>query len=98
MLTEKSPAPPITANKPLVLVVDDEYGPRESIAFTWSSACSVEAAERAAEAFGEIWASSVSVNVPDIRRPGWCGSRALGEIRRIDPVVSVVMRTAYGTL
>ena len=98
MLTEKSPAPPATANKPLVLVVDDEYGPRESIAFTLSSEFTVETAERAAEALAKLRAKSFSVIVLDIRMPEMDGIRALEEIRKIDPLVSVVMLTGYGTL
>lgn len=99
MLTEKLPAPPPTAaQKPLVLVVDDEYGPRESIAFTLSSEFSVETAERAAEALAKLRAKSFSVIVLDIRMPEMDGIRALEEIRKIDPLVAVVMLTGYGTL
>src|SRR5882757_9589038 len=67
MLTEKTSAHPATANKPLVLVVDDEYGPRESIAFTLSSEFTVETAERAAEALGKLKERSYSAVVLDIR-------------------------------
>jgi signal transduction histidine kinase len=98
MLTEKTSAQPATANKPLVLVVDDEYGPRESIAFTLSSEFTVETAERAAEALAKLRAKSFSVIVLDIRMPEMDGIRALEEIRKIDPLVSVVMLTGYGTL
>src|ERR1044071_4331821 len=98
MLTEKTPAPPATANKPLVLVVDDEYGPRESIAFTLSSEFTVETAERAAEALNKLRAKTFSTVVLDIRMPEMDGIRALEEIRKIDPLVSVVMLTGYGTL
>jgi signal transduction histidine kinase len=98
MLTEKLPAQPATATKPLVLVVDDEYGPRESIAFTLSSEFTVETAERAGEALAKLRSKQFSVIVLDIRMPEMDGIRALEEIRRIDPLVSVVMLTGYGTL
>lgn len=98
MLTESAPAMPALSNKPPVLVVDDEYGPRESIAFTLSSEFSVETAERATEALAKIRARSYSVVVLDIRMPEMDGIRALEEIRKIDPVVAVVMLTGYGTL
>jgi signal transduction histidine kinase len=98
MLTENLSAQPAAATKPLVLVVDDEYGPRESIAFTLSSEFTVETAERAAEALNKLRAKSFSVVVLDIRMPEMDGIRALEEIRKIDPLVSVVMLTGYGTL
>ncbi len=98
MLTENPPAQPVTANKPLVLVVDDEYGPRESIAFTLSAEFTVDTAERAAEALAKLRSKMYAVIVLDIRMPEMDGIRALEEIRKIDPLVSVVMLTGYGTL
>lgn len=98
MLTEKLPTLPTMAAKPLVLVVDDEYGPRESIAFTLSSEFTVETAERASEALAKLRSKLFSVIVLDIRMPEMDGIRALEEIRKIDPLVSVVMLTGYGTL
>jgi DNA-binding response OmpR family regulator len=59
-------------DKPLVLVVDDEYGPRESIAFTLSSEFAVDTAERAAEALAKIRAKAYHLVVMDIRK--WTGS------------------------
>ena len=98
MLTENIPAQPVTTNKPLVLVVDDEYGPRESIAFTLSAEFTVDTAERAAEALAKLRSKMYAVVVLDIRMPEMDGIRALEEIRKIDPLVSVVMLTGYGTL
>jgi signal transduction histidine kinase len=98
MSTETAPAPLPTSVKPPVLVVDDEYGPRESIAFTLSSEFAVDTAERAAEALAKIRARPYAVVVLDIRMPEMDGIRALEELRRCDPLVSVVMLTGYGTL
>jgi len=98
MLTENLPALPTTVAKPLVLVVDDEYGPRESIAFTLSSEFAVDTAERASEALAKLRSKLYAAVVLDIRMPEMDGIRALEEIRKIDPLVSVVMLTGYGTL
>ena len=99
MLTENISAPPVTATeKPPVLVVDDEYGPRESIAFSLSSEFAVETAERAKEALGKIAARKYAAVVLDIRMPEMDGIRALEELRKVDPHVSVIMLTGYGTL
>jgi len=86
------------AGKTPVLVVDDEYGPRESVAFTLSTEFAVETAESAAEALGKIKERPFGAVILDIRMPDMDGIRALEELRKIDPYVSVIMLTGYGTL
>jgi signal transduction histidine kinase len=81
-----------------VLVVDDEYGPRESIAYTLATSFTVETAERAAEALKKIRERAFHVVVLDIRMPEMDGIRALEELRKIDPHVSVIILTGYGML
>lgn len=98
MLTTPLAPAAAVAEKPMVLVVDDEYGPRESIAFTLSSEFAVDTAERAAEALTKIRAKSYHLVVMDIRMPEMDGIRALEELRKIDAHVSVIMLTGYGTL
>lgn len=98
MLTEI--AAPFTSapTKPRVLIVDDEYGPRESIAFTLANEFAIETAERAAEALAKIKEREFAVIILDIRMPEMDGIKALELIRKIDKEVSVVMLTGYGTL
>ncbi len=100
MLTENpsAVAPPPVAEKLPVLVVDDEYGPRESIAFSLSGEFAVETAERAREALVKIQSRAYAAVVLDIRMPEMDGIRALEELRKIDAHVSVIMLTGYGTL
>jgi signal transduction histidine kinase len=100
MMTERPPAaaPPVGAEKLPVLVVDDEYGPRESIAFSLSAEFEVITAERAREALAKLKARPFSAVVLDIRMPEMDGIRALEELRKIDAHVSVIMLTGYGTL
>src|SRR5262245_61492556 len=100
MLTEKSPAVAAhpSAEKATVLVVDDEHGPRASIAFGLSAEVTGETAERAKEALAKIHAKPYAAVVMDIRMPEMDGIRALEELRKIDPHVSVIMLTGYGTL
>ena len=87
-----------SSERPLVLVVDDEYGPRESIAYTLSSEFEVVTADRASEGLRRIEERPYSVIILDIRMPEMDGIRALEAIRKIDREVSVVMLTGYGTL
>lgn len=91
-------APSEGVEKPPVLVVDDEYGPRESIAFTLSGEFAVDTAERAKLALAKVQAKRYSTVVMDIRMPEMDGVRAVEELRKIDPHVSVIMLTGYGTL
>ena len=81
-----------------VLVVDDEYGPRESIAFTLGTEFEVDTAERAAEALEKISREKFDVIILDIRMPEMDGIKALSRIRELDMEVAVVMLTGYGTL
>src|SRR5476651_2425213 len=98
MLPEKTSPPAALDEKPLVLVVDDEYGPRESIAFSLSSEFNVDTAGRASEALAKIRQKSYAAVVLDIRMPEMDGIKALEELRRIDADVAVIMLTGYGTL
>jgi signal transduction histidine kinase len=84
--------------KPAVLVVDDEYGPRESIAFSLAGEFAVETAERGKLALAKVSQKPFSAVVLDIRMPEMDGIRILEELRKIDPHVSVIMLTGYGTL
>ena len=98
MVTEPSPDQKGVSNAPRVLVVDDEYGPRESIAYTLAASFSVETADRAAEALKKIRDQHFHVVVLDIRMPEMDGIKALEELRKIDPHVSVIILTGYGML
>ena len=65
-----------------VLVVDDEYGPRESVAFTLATEFDVETAEKASEALKKLKEKEFATVVLDIRMPEMDGIRALEEIRK----------------
>ncbi len=98
MLTPASLRTLEEVTRPTVLIIDDEYGPRESIAYTLSSDFEVVTADRASEGFKRLQERMISVILLDIRMPEMDGIRALEEIRRLDKDVSVVMLTGYGTL
>jgi signal transduction histidine kinase len=83
---------------PPVLVVDDEYGPRESIAFSLSGEFAVDTAARGKLALEKVKEKAYAVVVLDIRMPEMDGIRTLEELRKVDPHVSVIMLTGYGTL
>jgi signal transduction histidine kinase len=98
MVTDLPSSKDGVAERRRVLVVDDEYGPRESIAYTLATSFAVETAERAAEALKKIREQHYHVVVLDIRMPEMDGITALAELRKIDPHVSVIILTGYGML
>lgn len=98
MSTDTATLTSVNLDRPRVLVVDDEYGPRESIAFTLGTEFTVDTAERAKEALDKIVAETYAVVILDIRMPEMDGIKALAKIREVDPEVAVVMLTGYGTL
>ena len=81
-----------------MLVVDDELGPRESVAFALGGEFHVETADRGRTALRLVSVAEYDAVVLDIRMPEMDGIRTLEELRRIDPLVSVIMLTGYGTL
>ena len=98
MLTEEIAAVQTLNAKATVLVVDDEYGPRESVAFILAPEFDVDTAERASEALAKLRKREYCAIILDIRMPEMDGLRALEEIRKIDPLISVILLTGYGTL
>ncbi|MFM9081627.1 MAG: response regulator, partial [Opitutaceae bacterium] len=81
-----------------MLVVDDEYGPRESIAFTLGREFNVATADRGRMALEMVRQTPYDAIVLDIRMPEMDGIRTLEELRRLDAHVAAIMLTGYGTL
>jgi len=79
--------------RPRVLIVDDEYGPRESIAFTLGKTFTVDKSERAADALTKVRRTRYAVVILDIHMPDMDGITALGRIREIDPEVAIERRS-----
>ena len=74
--TERKP------EKPAVLVVDDEYGPRESIAFTLGREFNVATADRGRLALEMIRETPYDTIILDIRMPEMDGIEATAHIRQ----------------
>ncbi len=87
-----------TTDQPLILVIDDEKGPRESLRFIFKKSYQVICANSVDEGLQVLRSNSVDVIVLDIKMPGRTGIEGLGDIRAIDPLVSVIMLTGFGSL
>ncbi len=85
-----------TAGK--VLVIDDEFGPRESIRFLLKGSYEVFCADSVDQGVAMLREQRPDLVIMDIRMPRKSGIEGLREIREHDKVVSVVMLTGYGAL
>lgn len=83
---------------PTVLVIDDERGPRESLRILLKNRYLVLCADSVAQGLRMVEERSPDAVVMDIRMPGKSGIEGLRDIRGVDPVVSVIMLTGFGTL
>jgi len=81
-----------------VLVIDDEFGPRESLRFLLNTEYRVLCAESVDRGLDLLRAQQPDVIILDIRMPGRNGIEGLREIRRLDADVSVIMLTGFGAL
>jgi putative two-component system response regulator len=81
-----------------VLVVDDEFGPRESLRMILKPICDVHAVENGQEALHFIGRERVDVVTLDLKMPGLSGVEVLREIKKIRNDVEVVIITGYGTM
>ena len=86
------------AEKPKILVIDDEFGPRESIRFLFKDKYDVHCADSVNIGLGYLRDQAPDVIILDIKMPGKSGIEGLGEIRELDHLVSVIMLTGFGNL
>jgi signal transduction histidine kinase len=98
MLDAPSLLPATVADRPKVLVIDDELGPRESISYLLQDEFEVLAVDRVDRGLALLAHESFAVIVMDIRMPQKNGIQGLEELRKIDTDVSVIMMTGYGAL
>ncbi|MBM3844730.1 MAG: response regulator, partial [Verrucomicrobia bacterium] len=95
---ETNPSPPVDLNdRPKLLIVDDEEGPRESLRMVFKDEYRVRIAASAKDALAILEAEKVDVAILDIRMPEITGLDLLEKVRILDPSIEVVMLTAYET-
>jgi two-component system, sensor histidine kinase and response regulator len=87
-----------SAEKPTLLVVDDEEGPRASLKIVFKNDFDVQLASSGAEALGIARQRRIDVAILDILMHGMSGVEVLRELKQIDSDIEVIMLTAYETL
>src|SRR6187431_3278191 len=81
-----------------VLVVDDEPSMRQMLSIALRrDGFEVTAAEDGASALGVLADHGADILVTDVRMPEMSGIELLAEARQIDPSLSVIVMTAYGS-
>ena len=84
--------------KPVLMVVDDEEGPRQSVRIIFKDEYQVLLANSGEQAVELARRQPVSVVVSDILMTGMSGIDLLKQLKEIDPAVEVIMLTAYETI
>ena len=88
----------ITEKMTRVLIIDDERGPRESLRFLLKNNYDVCCTDCVDAGVAELKKQPFDLVIMDIRMPGKNGIVGLGELRKIDEQVSIVLLTGYGAL
>jgi DNA-binding NtrC family response regulator len=87
------------ADKPRILVVDDEPVVRESLkGWFEEDGYPVEMAEDAREALEKMKGSSWDILLTDVKMPGMDGLELQQRAKEIDPDITVIIMTAYASV
>ena len=84
--------------KQQLLIIDDDFGPRESLRFLFKDIYEVYCAESVDQGVELLKKLTPDCIISDIKMPGKTGIKGLEEIRAIDPDVSIIMLTGFGSL
>lgn len=85
-------------NRPHILIVDDEIGPRESLKMILNPIYNVHVAERGAQAVEMLEKFPVELVTLDLKMPGMTGINVLEKIKQRDPDIEAIIITGYGSL
>lgn len=96
--TPPSPSSRNGGQKPTLLVIDDEEGPRVSVKIIFRDDYNVLMATSGEEALEIAKKQPVDVAVCDILMAGMSGPEVLKKLKELDPGIEVIMLTAYETV
>lgn len=85
----------MTPMLPSILVVDDDPGVRSSLKLVLQNHYRAMLASDPYEALALVRQFRVQVAIVDIRMPGMSGIELLARLKEVDPMVEVIMLTAY---
>jgi signal transduction histidine kinase len=85
-------------NRPHILIVDDELGPRESLKMILNPFYNVHVAERGGQALEMLQQFPVELVTLDLKMPGMTGIDVLEKVKQHDPDIEAIIITGYGSL
>jgi len=86
------------SDRPRILVVDDEIGPRESLRMILKPSYEIVTADSGETALETLSTFSPDLVFMDIKMPKMDGIELLQRIKSMDPTIEAVMITAYASL
>src|SRR6266851_2424856 len=89
--------PPLPKHKGMLLVVDDEEGPRQSLRVIFKDDYEILMAADGPSAIELAQKGRIDVAVLDIRMAGMSGIEVLERLKYVDPTIEAVMMTAFET-
>lgn len=101
MSTMTTPAETVSVhsgNRPSLLVVDDEMGPRDSLRMVFQREFAVHSFDNGLEAVEFARTHSVHVAILDLCMAGIDGIETLRRLKETDPAVEAIMLTAYSDM
>lgn len=97
-VSEENRVAPVEPEQGRVLIIDDERGPRESLRILLKTEYEVLCADSVDAGVALLREHSPDMVIMDIRMPEKNGIEGLRMIRKLDPLVAVVMFTGFGAL
>ena len=93
---ETTVIPPVpAADRPVLLIVDDEDSVRVSLEMVFAEEFETIACSNSAEALAIVMARSVAVAILDIKMQGESGLDLLVKLKQHDPLIEVIILTGY---
>jgi signal transduction histidine kinase len=89
---------PMKNEKPILLVVDDEAGPRESLRIVFKDRYRCVIATCGRDGIDYARKNHVDAAILDIKMPDISGVEVLRELKEIDPNIECIMLTGYETV
>lgn len=80
-----------------ILIVDDEFGVRESLKMILKPICHIYTAANGGEALRCIQKEKIDLVTLDLKMPGLSGMDVLREIKKNHPHIQAIIITAYGS-
>jgi signal transduction histidine kinase len=98
LASSSPPTPGVAPAKPVLLIVDDEAGPRESLRIVFKDRCECLLASSGRDGIALARQHPVDAAILDIKMPDISGIEVLRELKAMDPDIECILLTGYETV